>query len=124
MPFPVRFGNWAVAKFLEVLHNGPTLTDVGCTNKLINREVLERVKPLFPLSRGDARWSPDDDVSLKGYLPIESFITSLEWRATHRQHVESCHVGTDDAAADRQVRLQATAVVTTWRSGHAGLRRS
>ena len=28
MPFPVRFGNWAVAKVLEVLHNGPTLTDV------------------------------------------------------------------------------------------------
>ena len=39
MPFPVRFGNWAVAKFLEVIHNGPTLTDVGCTYKLINREI-------------------------------------------------------------------------------------
>lgn len=26
MPFPVRFGNWAVAKFLEVLHNGTSLS--------------------------------------------------------------------------------------------------
>ena len=43
MPFSVRFGNWAMAKFLEVLHNGPTLTDVGCTFKLIvSRSSLAR----------------------------------------------------------------------------------
>src|SRR3989344_1534354 len=59
MPFPVRFGNWAVAKFLEVIHNGPTLTDVGCTYKLINREVLEKIKPLFHLSEGGVKWSPE-----------------------------------------------------------------
>lgn len=55
MPFSVRFGNWAVAKFLEVLHNGPTLTDVGCTYKLISRDALEKIIPLFPLSRGDGK---------------------------------------------------------------------
>jgi len=59
MPFSVRFGNWAVAKVLETLHNGPTLTDVGCTFKLISRQVLESLLPLFPLSSGDGRFSPE-----------------------------------------------------------------
>ncbi len=73
MPFPVRFGNWAWAKFLEVLYNGPTLTDVGCTYKLINRQVLEIIKPLFTLSNGDGRWSPEFMIWVlkKGIIPIE-----------------------------------------------------
>ncbi|MCX6701657.1 MAG: glycosyltransferase family 2 protein [Candidatus Zambryskibacteria bacterium] len=73
MPFSVRFGNWAVAKFLEALHNGPTLTDVGCTYKLISREALEKIMPLFPLSRGDGKWSPEFMIWTlkKGFTPIE-----------------------------------------------------
>jgi glycosyltransferase involved in cell wall biosynthesis len=59
MPFPVRFGNWAMAKFLEALHNGPTLTDVGCTYKLINRPSLEKITGFFPMSRGDGTFSPE-----------------------------------------------------------------
>lgn len=59
MPFSVRFGNWAMAKLLEVLHNGPTLTDVGCTYKLINRASLERIKGLFAMSPGDGTFSPE-----------------------------------------------------------------
>ena len=59
MPFPVRFGNWAMAKMIEVLFNGPTLTDVGCTYKLVSRPVLDRIIPLFPLSRGDGTFSPE-----------------------------------------------------------------
>jgi len=73
MPFSVRLGNWAVAKFLEVIHNGPTLTDVGCTYKLISREVLEKIKPLFPLSHGDGKWSPELMIWVirSGFEPIE-----------------------------------------------------
>lgn len=59
MPFPVRFGNWLWAKVVEVLFNGPVLTDVGCTYKLLSREVLEKIKPLFPLSDGDGKFSPE-----------------------------------------------------------------
>lgn len=59
MPFPVRFANWLWAKFIEVLFNGPVLTDVGCTYKLISRKVLEKIKPLFKLSNGDGRFSPE-----------------------------------------------------------------
>jgi glycosyltransferase involved in cell wall biosynthesis len=59
MPFSVRLGNYAVAKFLEVLHNGPVLTDVGCTYKLIDRETLGKIQRHFPLSDGDGKFSPE-----------------------------------------------------------------
>lgn len=59
MPFPVRFANWLWAKFIEVLFNGSLLTDVGCTYKLLSKEALEKIKPLFLLSKGDGRFSPE-----------------------------------------------------------------
>lgn len=73
MPFPVRFGNWAVAKLLEILHNGPTLTDVGCTYKLISRSAYKKIKDLFHYSSGDGRFSPEFMIWLirKGIKPIE-----------------------------------------------------
>lgn len=59
MPFPVRFANWLWAKVIEVLYNGPVLTDVGCTFKLIDRKNLERIKKYFPYSKGDGTFSPE-----------------------------------------------------------------
>ena len=59
MPFPVRFGNWLWAKAVEILFNGPVLTDVGCTYKLINRKLLEEIKKYFDYSRGDGTFSPE-----------------------------------------------------------------
>lgn len=59
MPFPVRFGNWFWAKVVEVLYNGPGLTDIGSTYKLISREALNTIKDLFPLSDGDGKFSPE-----------------------------------------------------------------
>lgn len=59
MPFSVRFGNWAMAKAVEVLFNGPSLTDIGCTYKLVDRKSLEEIKKYFPLSKGDGTFSPE-----------------------------------------------------------------
>ena len=56
MPFWVRIGNWAVAKLLEYLFNGPSLTDVGCTYKLIKRTSYERIRS--KLTVVDNRFSP------------------------------------------------------------------
>ena len=47
MPFPVRMSNWGVAKFLEYLFNGPSLTDVGCTYKLIHRHAYLKIRDSF-----------------------------------------------------------------------------
>lgn len=73
MPFPVRFGNWAVAKFLEVLHNGPTLTDVSCSYKLLSRRALTSIIDLFPLSPGTDAFSAELMVWVmrRGWWPIE-----------------------------------------------------
>lgn len=55
-PF-LRYGNWAVAKLLEYLHNGPCLTDVGCTYKLLRKEALQQIQPLFQV--GGSHFSPE-----------------------------------------------------------------
>jgi glycosyltransferase involved in cell wall biosynthesis len=53
----LRYGNWAVAKFLEYLHNGPCLTDVGCTYKMFNRPALDAILPR--LTAGGSVLSPE-----------------------------------------------------------------
>ncbi len=41
-PF-LRWGNWAVAKLIEVLYNTSHLSDVGCTYKLLRSDAAKRV---------------------------------------------------------------------------------
>jgi len=43
----LRWGNWAVAKLIEVLYNTPYLSDVGCTYRLLSRECVRRIEPEF-----------------------------------------------------------------------------
>ena len=45
MPRWVRFGNTMCAKLIEVFFNGPSLSDVGCTFKLIDRKTLDTILP-------------------------------------------------------------------------------
>jgi glycosyltransferase involved in cell wall biosynthesis len=39
----LRWGNWAVAKMIELLFNTSHLSDVGCTYRLLNRDLAEHV---------------------------------------------------------------------------------
>ena len=43
----LRWGNWTVAKMIEVLYNTPYLSDVGCTMRLLSRETIDRIRPAF-----------------------------------------------------------------------------
>jgi glycosyltransferase involved in cell wall biosynthesis len=43
----IRLGNWLVAKLMEVLFNTNSLSDVGCTLRLLNRPAVEVLLPLF-----------------------------------------------------------------------------
>ena len=43
----LRYGNVFVAKLLEVLFNSYTLTDVGCTMRVMTREAMETLQPHF-----------------------------------------------------------------------------
>jgi glycosyltransferase involved in cell wall biosynthesis len=49
----LKWGNWAVAKMAEFLFNATILTDVGCTYRLIHRDVLERITPHFTRGGSD-----------------------------------------------------------------------
>jgi glycosyltransferase involved in cell wall biosynthesis len=44
MYFALKWGNWFVAKALQLLYNGPSLSDMGCTYRLVKREVLRKIK--------------------------------------------------------------------------------
>lgn len=43
----LRYGNWAVAKFAEVLYNTVYLSDVGCTFRVLNNSAVDRMSPYF-----------------------------------------------------------------------------
>jgi glycosyltransferase involved in cell wall biosynthesis len=53
----LRYGNVAVAKYLEYLHNGPCLTDVGCTYKLLRSDVIADISRLWKV--GNSAFSPE-----------------------------------------------------------------
>jgi hypothetical protein len=53
----LRYGNWAVAKLLEYVHNGPCLTDVGCTYKFFYWKALQHMAPMFTV--GGSHFSPE-----------------------------------------------------------------
>lgn len=57
MGFFLKWGNWAVAKLLEFLYNTTTLTDVGCTMRLINKNLYEKIKPYFTI--GTQHFGPE-----------------------------------------------------------------
>ncbi len=43
MDWFLRWGNWAVAKLIEMLFNTSHLSDVGCTYRLLRREMADHV---------------------------------------------------------------------------------
>ena len=53
----LRVGNVAVAKMLQVLFDGPSLTDCGCTMRLIHRAGLQRI--LGDLTVGGSHFLPE-----------------------------------------------------------------
>ena len=63
----LRIGNWTVAKLLEYCFNGPSLTDIGCTYKLIKKEALKKIQKKFTV--GGSHFSPEFMIlCLKGGL--------------------------------------------------------
>ncbi|MEW6101145.1 MAG: glycosyltransferase family 2 protein [Candidatus Omnitrophota bacterium] len=57
MDYFLRFGNIFVAKLLEVLFDGPSLSDCGCTMRLIRRGALNKV--INSLTVGRSHFLPE-----------------------------------------------------------------
>ena len=53
----MKWGNWAVGKYVEFLFNTTSLTDVGCTMRLLKRDMLDRVTP--DLKVGGSHFGPE-----------------------------------------------------------------
>jgi glycosyltransferase involved in cell wall biosynthesis len=53
----LRWGNWVVAKLLQVLFDGPSLSDCGCTLRLIRRDAYLRIAPKFTV--GSSHFLPE-----------------------------------------------------------------
>jgi glycosyltransferase involved in cell wall biosynthesis len=53
----LRLGNLAVAKFLQVLHGGPSLTDCGCTLRLTHKAAVDRI--VDDLTVGGSHFLPE-----------------------------------------------------------------
>lgn len=53
----MKWGNWAVGKYMEAIFNTTILTDVGCTMRLITREVYEAIAPQFTV--GGSHFGPE-----------------------------------------------------------------
>lgn len=57
MGFFLKWGNWAVAKLVEVLFNTSHLSDVGCTYRLLHRQLAQRLAPGFTV--GGSHFGPE-----------------------------------------------------------------
>jgi glycosyltransferase involved in cell wall biosynthesis len=57
MGFALKWGNWGVAKIVEVLFNTSHLSDVGCTYRLITRETLNQIRHRFTV--GGSHFGPE-----------------------------------------------------------------
>lgn len=88
----LKWGNWAVAKLVEALFNTSHLSDVGCTYKLLHRDLAERLLPQFRV--GDSHFGPELMLRVitsgatyvevpVNYLPRvgESAVTGDTWKA-------------------------------------------
>ncbi|MCC6315131.1 MAG: glycosyltransferase family 2 protein [Thermomicrobiales bacterium] len=53
----LKWGNWAVAKLVEGLFNTSHLSDVGCTYRLLRRDLARRLEPKFTV--GGSHFGPE-----------------------------------------------------------------
>jgi len=53
----LRVGNWAVAKLIQVLYGGPSLSDCGCTLRLTHREALAKIQGMMTV--GGSHFLPE-----------------------------------------------------------------
>ena len=60
----LKWGNWFVAKMLEVLFNTNYLSDVGCTYRLIRRDALKKLLPVLAVKSNF--FGPE--MMVRGYL--------------------------------------------------------
>ena len=84
----LRVGNWAVAKLIQILHDGPSLTDCGCTLRLIRRSALAQIADRFTV--GGSHFLPEMVIlALKSGLRVIE--VPVNYRGTSRRVEDHRH---------------------------------
>jgi glycosyltransferase involved in cell wall biosynthesis len=105
----LRWGNWAVAKFLQVLFNTPSLSDCGCTMRLIHRSALERF--LDRLTVGSSHFLPEMVI-----LARQTGASMLEVPVSYRPRRGTSKI-TGDLRGMIEVGLNMMALIAAYRVG-------
>lgn len=109
MGFAIRWGNWLVAKLLQVLFNTPSLSDCGCTMRLIHRSALDRFRDQFTV--GKSHFLPEMVILAK-----KSGASMIEVPVTYRaRRGESKITGSMKTTVEVAIRM--TRVILTYRLG-------
>ena len=85
MDWFLRMGNVVLAKFLEYFFNGPSLTDLGCTLKLIKRDALRKIMNKFTV--GGSHFSPEFMI-----LVIKNKIKCVEVPVNYKERLGSSKI--------------------------------
>ena len=106
----LRWGNWAVAKYLEFLYNATSLTDVGCTMRLVRRDAAEMLLPLFRIH--GSQFGPEMMI-----LSLREGLDVVQIPVNYLPRVGESSVTGDPAKAFR-LGLQMVWLITTYRFHH------
>jgi glycosyltransferase involved in cell wall biosynthesis len=105
----LRWGNWAVAKLLQLLFNTPSLSDCGCTMRLIHREALERFRDR--LTVGSSHFLPEMVI-----LARQTGASMLEVPVTYRRRHGVSKI-TGDFKGTIEVGVDMLALILAYRAG-------
>ncbi|HTI43142.1 MAG TPA: glycosyltransferase family 2 protein [Vicinamibacterales bacterium] len=76
----LRWGNWIVAKMIQVLYGGPSLTDCGCTLRLTHRAALARIQE--DLTVGGSHFLPEMVIAA-----LKRGVTVIEVPVNYRRRI-------------------------------------
>ncbi len=107
----LRWGNWAVAKMMEVLFNTVSLTDVGCTMRLLRRESSRRLLPHYRVDGN--RFGPE--MMLLSLIAKERII---QVPVNYRQRVGTSSVTGNKVVAFRLGLAMISMILTFWVRRH------
>jgi glycosyltransferase involved in cell wall biosynthesis len=105
----LRWGNWATAKILQLLFNTPSLSDCGCTMRLIHRPALERFRER--LTVGSSHFLPEMVI-----LARKSGATMLEVPVSYRSRRGTSKI-TGDLKGTIEVGFNMVVLILAYRVG-------
>jgi glycosyltransferase involved in cell wall biosynthesis len=108
----LKWGNWFVAKMMEVLFNTNYLSDVGCTYRLIRRPALDALLPTFIVDSN--YFGPE--MMLRGYL---AHLRCVQIPVNYRERVGTSSV-TGDLIKAFRLGMQMIVLIIAMRLGLNG----